>query len=191
MRSQTVRISQSCLLSRKAWHTNAIGWIDLVNFLREHLELCGCSTALFLAEAACPYVLPKPAVEPLHHVFPFIAFPLVGVSSHGYKCWKNKYSCTDGTCSLAPVFMGNSLEGGLLLAMFNLVHMAEDYFTSCSKVDMKQLKENYPNFALVLYLKDGKSPEFSDMSCQEVPVNDLEVGSYILVKADQQLLLSI
>ncbi|RVW57226.1 putative cadmium/zinc-transporting ATPase HMA1, chloroplastic [Vitis vinifera] len=48
--------------------------------------------------------------------------------------------------AFASVFMGNPLEGGLLLAMFNLAHIAEEYFTSRSVVDVKELKENYPDF---------------------------------------------
>lgn len=58
---------------------NAIKWTQLANFLREHLELCCCSAALFVASAACPYLVPKPAVKPLQQVFTLIAFPLVGV----------------------------------------------------------------------------------------------------------------
>ncbi|KAL7166862.1 hypothetical protein ACSBR2_037518 [Camellia fascicularis] len=34
--------------------------------------------ALFIAAAACPYLLPKPAVKPLQRVFILIVFPLVG-----------------------------------------------------------------------------------------------------------------
>lgn len=41
--------------------------------------MCCCSAALFLAAAACPYLLPKPVVKPLQNAFMFIAFPLVGV----------------------------------------------------------------------------------------------------------------
>lgn len=50
---------------------------------------------------------------------------------------------------------------------------------------MKELKENYPESALVLDSKTGKLPDFSDLTYHEVPVNDLEVGSYILVKAGE------
>ncbi|KAI8013799.1 hypothetical protein LOK49_LG05G01773 [Camellia lanceoleosa] len=38
--------------------------------------------ALFIAAAACPYLLPKPAVKPLQRVFILIAFPLVGCLHH-------------------------------------------------------------------------------------------------------------
>lgn len=117
--------------------------------------------------------------------------------------------------AFASVFMGNFMEGGLLLAMFNLAHIgkylllanrelyilltcemagsgvnicrpaAEEYFTNRSKIDVKELKENHPEFALVLDSKIGKLPDFSDLTYHEVPVNDLEVGSYILVKAGE------
>lgn len=85
----------------------------------------------------------------------------------------------------ASVFMGNALEGGLLLAMFNLAHIAEEYFTSRSRIDVKELKENHPEFALVLDVKNGILPSFSELVYDEVPVNDLGVGSYILVQAGE------
>lgn len=87
--------------------------------------------------------------------------------------------------AFASVFMGNALEGGLLLAMFNLAHIAEEYFTSRSKIDVKELKDNHPEFVLVLDVENGNNPSFSDLMYHKVPVNDLEVGSYILVKAGE------
>lgn len=87
--------------------------------------------------------------------------------------------------AFASVFMGNSLEGGLLLAMFNLAHIAEEYFTSQSMVDVKELKESNPDFALVLNVDGGQPPRFSSMTYKKVPVHDLEVDSYILVKAGE------
>ncbi|XWS33558.1 hypothetical protein CRYUN_Cryun22dG0093500 [Craigia yunnanensis] len=83
--------------------------------------------------------------------------------------------------AFASVFMGNALEGRLLLAMFNLAHIAEEFFTSRSMVDVKELKENYPVSVLVLNLDDDNLPNVSDLSHRSVPVYDVEVGSYILV----------
>lgn len=62
---------------------------------------------------------------------------------------------------------------------------AEEYFTSRSKVDVKELKENYPEFALVLDVNNQKLLDLSDLKYHEVPVNELEVGSFILVKAGE------
>lgn len=62
---------------------------------------------------------------------------------------------------------------------------AEEYFTSKSKVDVKELKENYPEFALVLDVNNQKLLNLSDLKYHEVPVNELEVGSFILVKAGE------
>ncbi|MCH97716.1 putative cadmium/zinc-transporting ATPase HMA1 chloroplastic-like, partial [Trifolium medium] len=78
--------------------------------------------------------------------------------------------------AFASIFMGNSLEGGLLLAMFNLAHIAEEYFTSRSMVDVKELKENNPEFALVLDTKDDKLPNTFDLAYKRVPVHDIVVG---------------
>ncbi|KAF7130727.1 hypothetical protein RHSIM_Rhsim10G0112400 [Rhododendron simsii] len=170
----------------------AIRWTDLADFLREHLVLCCCSAALFVCAAACPYVLPKPAAKPLQHICILIAFPLVGVSASldsliDITGGKINIHVLMALAAFASAFMGNPLEGGLLLAMFNLAHIAEEYFTSRSKIDVKELKENHPDFALVLEVRNGKSPNFSDLSYTEVPVNNLEVGSYILVKAGESV----
>ncbi|KAL0350546.1 UNVERIFIED_CONTAM: putative cadmium/zinc-transporting ATPase HMA1, chloroplastic [Sesamum radiatum] len=177
--------SQEAFLS----FAEAIKWTDLANFLREHLELCCCAAALFVAAAACPYFLPKPAVKPLQQAFTLIAFPLVGVSASFDAAvdiigGKINIHVLMALAAFASVFMGNALEGGLLLAMFNLAHIAEEYFTSRSRIDVKELKENHPEFALVL---NGNSPKFSDLMYHEVPVNELEVGSYILVKAGESV----
>lgn len=119
--------------------------------------------------------------------------------------------------AFASIFMGNSLEGGLLLAMFNLAHIgntfaeiyftkseaqgsvvrnefdflnwmvsaAEEYFTGRSMVDVKELKENNPDFALVLDTKDDKLPNTFDLVYRRVPVHDITVGSYVLVGAGE------
>lgn len=58
---------------------------------------------------------------------------------------------------------------------------AEEIFTSRSMVDVKELKENYPDSALVLNLGDDNLPNVSDLSYRSVPVHEVEVGSYILV----------
>ncbi|KAK1291828.1 hypothetical protein QJS10_CPB17g02273 [Acorus calamus] len=87
--------------------------------------------------------------------------------------------------AFASVFMGNTLEGGLLLAMFNLAHIAEEYFTSRAMVDVKELKDNNPDFALVLEENSDGSPQFSELIYKKVPVHDLEAGLYILVKAGE------
>ncbi|XP_038723276.1 probable cadmium/zinc-transporting ATPase HMA1, chloroplastic [Tripterygium wilfordii] len=57
----------------------AIGWMDLANFLREHLLLRCRAAALFFAAAACPYLLPKHAVKPVQNAFILVTFPLVGL----------------------------------------------------------------------------------------------------------------
>ncbi|XP_059456013.1 probable cadmium/zinc-transporting ATPase HMA1, chloroplastic [Corylus avellana] len=170
----------------------AVRWTHLADFLREHLQLCCCSAALFLAAAACPYVVPKPAVKPLQNAFMIVAFPLVGVSASldaltDIVGGKVNIHVLMALAGFASIFMGNSLEGGLLLAMFNLAHIAEEYFTSRAMVDVKELKENYPDFALVLELVDDELPNTSDFTYKKVPVHDVEVGSYILVGAGESV----
>ncbi|KAL9378292.1 hypothetical protein Peur_029627 [Populus x canadensis] len=163
-----------------------LGWMDLANLLREHLQLCCCSAALFITAAACPYMIPKPAVKPLQNALMLVAFPLVGVSASldaltDIAGGKVNIHVLMALAGFASIFMGNALEGGLLLAMFNLAHIAEEFFTSRSVIDVKELKENYPDSTLVLDVHDDKPPDVSDLSYKSVPVHDIEVGSYILV----------
>lgn len=66
-----------------------------------------------------------------------------------------------------------------------MVTAAEEYFTSRSMVDVKELKENYPDFALVLDITDDKLPNTSDLAYKRVPVHNVEVDSYILVGAGE------
>ncbi|XP_057959241.1 probable cadmium/zinc-transporting ATPase HMA1, chloroplastic isoform X2 [Malania oleifera] len=169
---------------------DTIGWSYLANYLREHLQLCCSSAALLLAAAACPYLIPKPAAKSFQNVLILIAFPLVGISASldaivDISAGKVNIHVLMALAAFASVFMGNSLEGGLLLAMFNLAHIAEDYFTSRSMVDVKELKENYPDFAIVLDVENDKPPQLSDMTSRRVPVHDLEVGSLILIRAGE------
>ncbi|KAL6530107.1 putative cadmium/zinc-transporting ATPase hma1, chloroplastic [Orobanche minor] len=169
-----------------------IRWNDLANFLRDHLGLCCCAVALFLAAAVCPYLLHKRAVKPLQQAFTLVAFPLVGVSASFDAAMdimggKVNIHVLMALAAFASVLMGNPLEGGLLLAMFNLAHIAEENFTRKSKIDVKKLKENHPEFALVLDVEDGNTPSFSELMYRKIPVNDLEVGSYILVKAGESV----
>lgn len=66
-----------------------------------------------------------------------------------------------------------------------MVIVAEQYFTSRSMIDVKELKENHPDSALVLDTNDGKLPNITDLSYQKVPVHDVQVDSYILVGAGE------
>ncbi|GKD14045.1 probable cadmium/zinc-transporting ATPase HMA1, chloroplastic, partial [Tanacetum coccineum] len=171
----------------------AVKWTDMADFLREHLELCCFSTVVFISAAVCPYLLPKSVpVKAVQHLLALVAFPLVGISA-SYDALldiaggKVNIHVLMALAAFASAFMGNSLEGGLLLAMFNLAHIAEEYFTSKSKVDVKELKENYPEFALVLDVNNQKLLNLSDLKYHEVPVTELSVGSFILVKAGESV----
>ncbi|KAK4262346.1 hypothetical protein QN277_027916 [Acacia crassicarpa] len=171
----------------------ATRWIDLADFLREHLHLCCCSTALFVAAAICPHTLPKPVIKPVQNALIFVAFPLVGVPASldalvEIGSGKVNIHVLMALAAFASIFMGNSLEGGLLLAMFNLAHIAEEYFTSRSMIDVKELKDNNPDFVLVLETdSDDKPPNTFDLAYERVPVHDVTVGSYILVGAGESV----
>ncbi|XP_066376662.1 probable cadmium/zinc-transporting ATPase HMA1, chloroplastic isoform X2 [Miscanthus floridulus] len=168
----------------------AIGWADVADALREHLQACCISLGLLLIAAACPHVALLNSVGRLQAALIAVAFPLVGVSA----ALDALVNIADGRINIhvlmalaafASIFMGNALEGGLLLAMFNLAHIAEEYFTSKSMFDVRELKENHPEFALLLETSGEESVQFSNLSYTKVPVHDLEVGSHILVRAGE------
>ncbi|KAG1363333.1 BnaA09g42040D-like protein [Cocos nucifera] len=146
--------------------------------------------ALLLLASACPYVLPDRAAKPLQNGLIAIAFPLVGVSAALDALLNLAGGIVNihvlmALAAFASVFMGNSLEGALLLAMFNLAHIAEEYFTSRSMIDVKELKDNHPDFALLLEVNGDRPPQFSKLNYTKIPVHDLKVGSYILVRAGE------
>ncbi|KAJ6794952.1 putative cadmium/zinc-transporting ATPase HMA1, chloroplastic isoform X1 [Iris pallida] len=168
----------------------AVGWAPLADLLRESCRACFCSVALLLIAAASPRVLPARAAGPAQAALVAVAFPLVGVSAAldavlNVAAGKINIHVLMALAAFASVFMGNSLEGALLLAMFNLAHIAEEYFTSQSMVDVKELKDNHPDFALMLEANDDGPPQFSNLNYRKIPVHDLEVGCYILVRAGE------
>jgi hypothetical protein len=57
----------------------AIGWADVADALREHLQVCCISLGLLLIAAACPHVALLNSVGRLPAALIAVAFPLVGV----------------------------------------------------------------------------------------------------------------
>ncbi|KAF8088831.1 hypothetical protein N665_0529s0027 [Sinapis alba] len=164
----------------------SIGWIRLANFLRDNLHLCCTSALLFIAAAACPYVTPKQYIKPLQNSFMIVAFPLVGISASldalmDVAGGRVNIHVLMALAAFASVFMGNALEGGLLLSMFNLAHIAEEFFTSRSMVDVRELKESNPETTLVIDVDNDSVPNLFNLSYKSVHVHNVEVGSYILV----------
>lgn len=167
-----------------------VGWADLADLLRENLQLCCCSMALLLLAAVSPCVLPPRAIRPLQGLLIALAFPLVGVSAAldavlNIAAGKINIHVLMALAAFASVFMGNSLEGALLLAMFNLAHIAEEYFTRRAMADVTELKDNHPDFALVLEADEDGLLHFTKLNYKKVPVCELEVGSNILVRAGE------
>ena len=62
---------------------------------------------------------------------------------------------------------------------------AEEYFTSHSMIDVKELKENHPESALVLDMNEDRLPNTTDLAYKRVLVHNIEVGSYVLVRAGE------
>uniref|UniRef100_A0A0E0E5L9 P-type ATPase A domain-containing protein n=1 Tax=Oryza meridionalis TaxID=40149 RepID=A0A0E0E5L9_9ORYZ len=156
----------------------AIGWADVADALREHLQLCCISLGLLLIAAACPHIPVLNSVRRLQDALIAVAFPLVGVSAAldalvNIADGKINIHVLMALAAFASIFMGNSLEG------------AEEHFTSKSMIDVRELKENHPEFALLLEACGDQSAQFANLCYTKVPVHDLEVGSHILVRAGE------
>lgn len=66
------------------------------------------------------------------------------------------------------------------------VSAAEDYFTEKAMGDVQALKDRNPEFALVLDDFDEKNaPPLSSVPYNKLPVKDVAIGSYVLVKAGE------
>jgi hypothetical protein len=52
-------------------------------------------------------------------------------------------------------------------------------------IDVKELKENHPEFALLLENDGNRPTHFSKLNYTRIPVQDLQVDSYILVRAGE------
>uniref|UniRef100_A0A2K2AGP2 Uncharacterized protein n=1 Tax=Populus trichocarpa TaxID=3694 RepID=A0A2K2AGP2_POPTR len=131
-----------------------IGWMDLANLFRENLQLCFCSASLSLYHCRCLLFQVSASLDALTDI------------TDGKV---NIHVLIMALACFASVFMGNTLEGGLLFAMFNLAHIAEEFFTNRSVIDdVKELKENYPDSAFVLDVNDDKLPDVSHLSYKKV-----------------------
>ncbi|XP_062075330.1 probable cadmium/zinc-transporting ATPase HMA1, chloroplastic [Humulus lupulus] len=176
---------------------NGSWWPGRIMGLDELFESCLVSPRLgtpvkLLGREDTSVLLPKTVAKPLQNAFILVAFPLVGVSAAldaliDISGGKVNIHVLMALAAFASVFMGNALEGGLLLAMFNLAHIAEEYFTSRSMIDVKELKENHPESALVLDMNEDRLPNTTDLAYKRVPVHNIEVGSYILVGAGKSV----
>lgn len=169
----------------------AVGLTRLANALRDNFRLCCLSMAMLLLAAACPYVMPQPLGSSVQSGLAFSAFPLVGVpaildASVDIAGLKVNIHVLMALAAFASLLMGNALEGGLLLAMFSLSHIAEEYFTKRALGDVEALKESNPESALVLETQGTSTfPSVSAMTYTEVPLQKVKVGSFILVRAGE------
>lgn len=166
-----------------------LGIAGLAKAWGDNITVVCASTALLLLEAIAPLVFPQAASY--QNLLVYSAIPLIGVPALldaiiDVAGGNVNIHVLIAFAALASVFMGNALEGGLLLAMFSLSHQAEHYFTEEAMGDVKTLKDRNPESALVLDEFDqSKPPPLSSVPSKEVAVKDVAVGSYVLVKAGE------
>ncbi|CAM6083439.1 unnamed protein product [Calypogeia fissa] len=170
---------------------NVLGLGFLADMWRDNLKVCLTSLALLLLGAAAPYVVPKSVGATVQSALVLPALPLTGVpavmdAAIDVAGGRVNIHVLMAVAAFASVFMGNALEGGLLLAMFSLSHQAEDFFIEKAMGDVKALKESNPEFALVLEPFDVSSPPpFSAMVHKKMPVHHVEIGSFVFVQAGE------
>merc|ERR1719161_3176962 len=79
------------------------------------------------------------------------------------------------------IFLGRSLEGALLLLLFAAAGLLEDRLSMAARGDLNKLFTSAPSHALVV----------EDLNCledaQSLPVNELPVGTLMVVKAGEQV----
>ncbi|KAL3701184.1 hypothetical protein R1sor_019206 [Riccia sorocarpa] len=168
-----------------------IGVAAIANMWRDNLKACCMSLAMLLLGALAPYVLPQSLGSSVQSALVLPAIPLTAVpagvdAAIDVAGGKVNIHVLMAVAAFASCFMGSPLEGGLLLAMFSLSHLAEDYFTERALGDVKALKAKNPESALVLEPFDLKSPPpLSSIPYKKVNVNRVKIGSYLLVKAGE------
>ncbi|KAG0580991.1 hypothetical protein KC19_4G216200 [Ceratodon purpureus] len=169
--------------------SEVLGIAAIADSWRENLTAVCVSTVLLLLGAVLPLVLPRVASYQNLLVIP--ALPLTGVpalldATIDVAGGNVNIHVLMAFAALASVVMGSALEGGLLLAMFSLSHLAEDYFTAKAMGDVKALKDRNPEFALVLDdFNEKKPPPLTSVPYKQLPVKDVAVGAYVLVKAGE------
>ncbi|EFJ33746.1 hypothetical protein SELMODRAFT_167322 [Selaginella moellendorffii] len=168
---------------------DATGIAAVANSWRDSLQLCCVSIGLVFLAIFSPRLLPR--ARGLQTGLAIVAFSLTGVPAVLDACMdvaggKVNIHVLMALAAFGSVFMGNALEGALLLAMFSLSHQAEEYFTNRALGDVKALKKSNPEFALVL---DREVSSHSHLSTTvpyvEVDVSKVEVGALLLVKAGE------
>ncbi|MCO5591071.1 hypothetical protein L7F22_045048 [Adiantum nelumboides] len=169
----------------------ALGLTKLADALRDNFRLCCLSMAMLLLAALCPYLANQRVGSSLQNGLAYSAFPLVGVpaildAAVDMAGLKVNIHVLMALAAFASLVMGNALEGGLLLAMFSFSHIAEEYFTERALRDVNALKESNPESALVLETNgNSAAPSMSAMTYSEVPLKEVRVGSFILVRAGE------
>lgn len=77
-------------------------------------------------------------------------------------------------------------QGALLLLLFNLSHELEDWLTAAARGNLNSLFEGVPTSATLVEVNAAGQPDSA--SERTVPVETVDVGQYILVKAGQEVL---
>jgi len=81
--------------------------------------------------------------------------------------------------------LGHAMEGALLLLLFNLSHVLEDWLTAAARGNLNSLFDGVPTSATLVDV--GLSGQPDSASERTVPADSVNVGQYILVKAGQEV----
>ncbi len=122
-----------------------------------------------------------PAYQPISYISLIFVYFLAGIPSliESIEDLMNFDINIDVLMTLAAfssILIGSGMEGGLLLVLFSISGAMEDAVTSKAKGAISSLKKLSPTRATVVQ-EDG--------TIKEISVQDIEVGTKILVKAGQ------
>lgn len=136
------------------------------------------SAALLLLSFGLRFV---PGYEALSNIALLFVYFLAGTTSliesiDDLADWDINIDVLMTLAAFSSVLIGSSMEGALLLVLFNLSHSMEDAVTSKAKGAISALKKLSPSTATILD-EDGRLVERA--------VQDIDVGTHLLVKSGQ------
>lgn len=142
-----------------------------------HLRAAILSSVLLI----CAFILSFiPGYGPLSSLTLLFVYFLAGTTSlieaiEDLSNWDVNIDVLMTLAAFSSVLIGSSMEGALLLVLFNLSHSMEEAVTSKAKGSISGLKKLSPSTATII--EDGKLIERA--------VQDIDVGTILLVKSGQ------
>ena len=88
-------------------------------------------------------------------------------------------------CPVPPSSRARSVQGALLLGLFNISHVVETSLSRRAQGDLTSLYDQIPSTAVIVALLASGAPDMSTASTR--PASDVPVGAHMLVRPGQQV----